>query len=247
MPGRALLDIEALQQEFETAHPQNVLQWAAQTFGQKLAIVTSFQPTGIVTMHMMSQIAPDTPVLTLDTGVLFDETYQLMDELEAQLKLNLIRVKPALTLDEQAEQHGATLWDRDPEKCCQIRKVTPLNEVLVGYDAWISGIRRDQSSGRAFTPIIARDARQEGRVKLNPFATWTEEMIWTYIRAYELPYNTLHDNGYPSIGCKTCTRPVTDGVYSRDGRWSGFGKVECGIHVDPAPATVAVPVREINS
>jgi phosphoadenosine phosphosulfate reductase len=224
-------DLTELNSTFETAYPQQVLRWAAESYGDKLAVVTSFQPTGIVTLHMLSEIAPDTPVLTLDTGLLFPETYALMDELEERLRLNLIRVRPAQTVAEQETAHGANLWDREPDQCCNLRKTVPLKNVLVGYDAWITGLRRDQSSGRSATPIVSWDNKYNN-VKLSPFAAWTEEMIWTYISAHELPYNTLHDHNYPSIGCYPCTQPVApDAADKRAGRWTKHEKTECGIHI----------------
>lgn len=222
-------ELQRLNAEFEKAAPQDILRWAAKTYGDKLAVVTSFQPTGIVTLHMLSEIAPDTPVLTLDTELLFPETYTLMDELEKQLHLNLIRVKPALTVAQQAEKHGAALWERDPDACCQIRKVAPLGPALAGYEAWITGLRRDQS-GRANTLIVSWDKKYQ-KIKLCPFANWTAEMMWIYINSYELPYNALHDKGYSSIGCHTpvCTQPAS-GDDDRSGRWIHSKKTECGLH-----------------
>jgi phosphoadenosine phosphosulfate reductase len=217
--------------EFETATPQDVLRWAVETFGKGLALVTSFQPTGIVTLHMLSEIAPRTAVLTLDTGLLFPETYALMDELEQRFNLNLIRIRPAQTVQEQAGTYGSALWERDPDRCCNLRKTVPLEQALAGYDAWIAGLRRDQSQGRASVPVIDWDKKYQ-KVKLSPFATWTEEMVWTYIHAHELPYNALHDQHYPSIGCYPCTRAVEPGSQDmRAGRWVNRAKTECGLHV----------------
>jgi len=223
-------ELQRLNAEFETATPNTILRWAAQTYGSKLAVVTSFQPTGIVTLHILSQIAPATPVLTLDTELLFPETYTLMDDLEKRLNLKLIRVKPALSVEQQAQQYGAALWERDPDACCQIRKVAPLGPALSHYDAWITGLRRDQS-GRASTPIVSWDKKYQ-KVKICPFANWTEDLMWLYINGHELPYNALHDRGYPSIGCNTptCTQPATEGS-ERSGRWVNSQKTECGIHV----------------
>lgn len=224
-------DFATLNTQFENAYPQDILRWAAENYGSQLAVVTSFQPTGIVALHMLSEIAPDTPVLTLDTGLLFPETYALMNELETRLNLRLIRVYPALTVAQQAEAHGEELWARAPDQCCGMRKTAPLNEALSGYDAWVTGLRRDQSVGRKSTPIISLDAKYH-KIKLSPFATWTEEMIWMYIRAHELPYNALHDHNYPSIGCYPCTQPVVSNTADkRSGRWAGHQKSECGIHV----------------
>ncbi len=223
--------LSELNASFEDAYPQEVLRWAAESFGDRLAVVTSFQPTGIVTMHMLSEIAPKTTVLTLDTGLLFPETYALMDELEQRLNLRLIRVRPNQTVEQQSRTHGANLWEHDPDKCCNMRKTIPLGRVLGGYDAWITGLRRDQSNGRRATPMVSWDSKN-GKVKLSPLATWNEEMIWAYIHAHELPYNPLHDQNYSSIGCYPCTQPVApDSPDKRAGRWSGHVKTECGIHV----------------
>jgi phosphoadenosine phosphosulfate reductase len=222
--------LPALNEKFEQAYPQAVLRWAVETFGDKLAVVTSFQPTGIVTLHMLQDIAPQVPVLTLDTGLLFDETCTLIDTLEEQLALNLHRIQPEYTVEEQAEKFGPRLWEHDSDACCHMRKVLPLKQALKGYQAWFTGLRRDQSARRANTPIVEWDERNE-QFKIAPFATWTEEMIWTYMQTYELPYNELHDRNYPSIGCWPCTRPVDpDSGDKRGGRWTGSSKTECGIH-----------------
>ncbi|MCQ3928839.1 MAG: phosphoadenylyl-sulfate reductase [Chloroflexi bacterium] len=231
-----MLDFERLNQDFETAAPQHILKWAVDEFGTGLSVVTSFQPTGIATLHMLSEIAPQTPVLTLDTGLLFQETYALMDEVERRFNLNLTRIRPALTVEQQAAEYGEALWERDADQCCHMRKVAPLDAVLGKYPAWITGLRRDQT-GRGATPIISWDAKHQN-VKLSPFATWTEEMIWLYVHTYDLPYNALHDQSYPSIGCNTptCTQPVTAGADGRSGRWVNSAKTECGIHTSSTGA-----------
>lgn len=224
-------DLNALNVQFENAYPPDILRWAAESYGEGLAVVTSFQPTGIVTLHMLSEVAPNTTVLTLDTGLLFPETYNLIDEVEARLNLNLIRVRPELSVEQQAEAHGAALWSRQPDSCCELRKTAPLDKALGGYSAWVTGLRRDQSSGRKATPIVSWDAKHQN-VKISPLAAWTEEMVWMYIRAHELPYNTLHDQNYPTIGCYPCTQAVAAGEQDkRAGRWMGHLKTECGIHI----------------
>ena len=154
-----------------------------------------------------------------------------MDRLEARLNFNLIRVKPRLTVDQQADQYGDALWARDPDACCHMRKVVPLADSLVGYDAWIAGLRRDQSPTRSSLQPIVWDKRNE-KIKISPLVDWTEEMVWTYIHAYDLPYNVLHNQGYPSIGCLPCTQAV-EGVDGnlRAGRWVNHAKTECGIHI----------------
>ena len=233
--------IETYAEQLETASPYEILSWASNLFGDRLAIVTSFQPTGIATLHMMQSIAPRTPVLTLDTGLLFPETQDLMEALEARFDLDLRRVKPRQTTARQARDYGDRLWERNPDRCCHIRKTIPLRDALVGFDAWITGLRRDQSPNRAATPVISRDARNAS-IKIAPFANWTEEAVWQYIRQHDLPYNPLHDIGYPSIGCWTCTRAADEDDDLRSGRWSNQGKTECGIHL-PLPPVVAGDVK----
>lgn len=225
-------EIETLNRNFEDAAPQEVLRWAVAEFGDSLAVVTSFQPTGIVTLQMLSEIAPQTPVITLDTGLLFPESMAVMEEMEARFHLNLRRVRPALSIEAQAVEYGPNLWERNPDLCCHLRKVVPLDGALGEYDAWITGLRRDQT-GRQNTPIVTWDKKRQN-VKLSPFATWTEDMIWAYIQAYELPYNALHDQHYPSIGCNTpvCTQAVLGGENERAGRWVNSSKIECGIHIN---------------
>ena len=233
--------IQTYAEQFETASPFEILTWASQTFGDKLAIVSSFQVTGIATLHMMQRIAPRTPVLTLDTGLLFPETQDLMEVLEARFDLDLRRIKPRQTPAQQARDYGDRLWERNPDRCCHIRKTIPLRDALVGFDAWVTGLRRDQSPSRAATPIISRDARNRS-IKIAPFANWTEEAVWQYIHEHDLPYNRLHDIGYPSIGCWTCTKAADEDDHRRSGRWANQGKIECGIHL-PLPSVAASGVK----
>jgi len=227
-----------LNQQFERGDPQTILRWAVETYGERLALVTSFQPTGLVMLHMLLELAPRISILTLDTGVLFPETYALIERWERDFDLMITRLRPAQTIEQQAETHGAALWSRDPDLCCQLRKTIPLADALRGYDAWITGIRRDQAETRRTSAVIAWDSKYNN-VKLAPLATWTEDMVWTYIRAYNLPYNPLHDQRYFSIGCQPCTRAVTPGEEGRAGRWSGQAKTECGIHLAETMETKA--------
>jgi phosphoadenosine phosphosulfate reductase len=165
----------------------------------------------------------------LDTNVHFKETYETRDRLEQHYGVKFIQVLPKLTLEEQAQQHGEELWKTDPNACCNIRKVEPLTGILAKYDAWITGIRRDQAPTRANAKKVEYDVKF-GLVKFNPLAAWTSEDVWNYIRANNVIYNPLHDQNYPSIGCEHCTRPVQPGEDPRAGRWSGFEKTECGLH-----------------
>jgi phosphoadenosine phosphosulfate reductase len=224
-----MLDFNALNASL--VYPEDILQWAVDAYGERLAVVTSFQPTGIVTLHMLQQMGLDVDVLTVDTGLLFPETYDLMNRLQDHLKFKLIPVRAELTVEQQAAQYGDALWSRDPDSCCRMRKVVSLDKALVGYDAWMAGLRRDQSKSRSTVQAISWDKRNE-KVKISPLVDWTEEMVWTYIHAYELPYNVLHDRGYPTIGCFPCTQAVEAGSGDlRGGRWINSAKTECGLHL----------------
>lgn len=221
-------ELLSLQVSFEALAPQEILRKAVQMYPD-IVLVTSFQPTGIITLHMMQDIKPDIPVLTLDTGAIFPQTETLITELTQRYNLNLIRVKPPLNFSQQADVYGDALWLTNPDLCCEVRKTQPLQQALQPYSAWLTGLRRDQSPTREATPVIAWD-HKHNLMKLCPFATWTEEMVWTYIKAYDLPYNALHDQRYPSIGCMHCTQATPAGENSRAGRWVNSGKTECGIH-----------------
>ena len=222
--------IETQARQFEDASPFDILSWTSATWGEQLAIVTSFQITGIAALHMMQRIAPRTPVLTLDTGLLFPETQDLIDELEQRFQLDLRRIKPRQTPRQQARDYGDRLWERNPDRCCHIRKTIPLRDALVGFEAWITGLRRDQSPLRSGTPVLSRDSRS-GLIKVAPFANWSEDRVWAYIREHDLPHNKLHRAGYPSIGCWPCTKARVSNGDGRSGRWANRSKSECGIHI----------------
>lgn len=223
---------EALAQanaDLEAASPREILAWTFEHWGDGAAIGTGFGPSGVVLLHLAAELRPETTVFYLDTDLLFPETLALRDRLAEAFGIRFTRVHSGLNLYEQAIRHGMNLWERNPDRCCFLRKVEPLRRYLAGKDAWITGLRRDQSRSRAQAPIATWD-RTHNVVKVNPLATWTEEMVWSYIDLYDLPYNELHDQGYPSLGCLPCTRPVAPGEDLRAGRWSGHAKTECGIH-----------------
>jgi phosphoadenosine phosphosulfate reductase len=226
--------LKPISAQFEGRAPQDVLLWGIEHFAPEVALATGFGPEGIVLMHLLSQIAPETTVFYLDTDLLFAETYALRDELEARLGLRFTRVRSGLSPEAQAEQYGPLLWSYEPSLCCHLRKVEPLRRFLATQRAWITAIRRDQTPARANAGLVEWD-RANGLVKLNPLAAWTSEQVWDHIHAHQLPFNPLHSFGYPSIGCWPCTRPVTDSDDPRAGRWAGFSKTECGIHL-PAKA-----------
>lgn len=230
MPSRVLSDAEiaALNERFESAQPQAIVEWAVDTFGDGLSVGASFGgASGMAILHMVSRLKPDVHVFVLDTDYLFEETYETMRRAVPALGLTNVQVyKSKLTHEEQARQYGAALWKRDPDLCCELRKVEPNRRALEGRTAWVSGLRRDQSEGRAAIPIISW-AEKFGVVKINPLANWSEKQTWAYILEHKVPYNPLLDRGYASIGCYNCTVP---GVQGRAGRWQGFEKDECGLH-----------------
>lgn len=222
-------DLDAKAAELETADPEDVLRWAVDEFGPDMALATGFGAEGCVLVAMLSNISLATRVFYLDTDLHFPETYALRGQLQARYGVRFERRATRLSLDDQAVEHGERLWEREPDLCCQLRKVEPLKEVLSGLRAWVTAIRRDQSPERASVRAVERDERF-GLIKVNPLAAWSAIDVWKYIVKYDVPYNPLHDRGYPSIGCVPCTTPVQIGETPRAGRWRGTDKTECGIH-----------------
>ncbi|EPZ48118.1 phosphoadenylyl-sulfate reductase [Alicyclobacillus acidoterrestris] len=221
--------IEQLAEEFENATPEEIIAEALRRVSN-MTFACSFGAEDMVLLDMLMKINPEANVFYLDTNVLFQETYDLRDRAIEKYGIpNLRQVLPKLTLAEQAEKHGDELWKRDPNACCAIRKVEPLTQVLTEYDGWITGIRREQAPTRANAKVFEWDAKF-GLVKVNPLVRWTEGQVWRYIKQNDVPYNPLHDQNYPSIGCLHCTRPVNPGEDPRSGRWAGFNKTECGLH-----------------
>ncbi len=213
----------------EAKLPQDVLVLAVENFAGNLVLASSFGAEDVVLIDMLHKLAPTIPVFYLDTNKHFAETYETRDKLQERYQTKFIQVLPQMTLAEQEEKHGEKLWETDPNLCCQIRKVEPLQRVLSGYDAWITGIRRDQAPTRAHAKKVEWDDKFN-LVKFNPLADWTMDQVWEYIHANQVPYNPLHDRHYPSIGCSVCTRPVLPGQDPRAGRWACFDKTECGLH-----------------
>ena len=232
MPVETSLDdaaIAALNERFEAAQPEEIVRWAVETFDDGLSVGASFGgPGGMALLHMAAQLKPNVHVFVLDTDYLFEETHQTQERATAALGLeNLQVLKPALSHEAQAAEHGAALWMRDPDRCCDIRKVEPTGRALAGKSAWIAGLRRDQSEGREDIDIVARNTRFDV-IKINPLANWTEKETWAHVIENGVPYNPLLDQGFVSIGCYNCTVP---GKQGRQGRWEGFDKDECGIHI----------------
>lgn len=221
--------VTELQAEAEAWSAQELVRWGLSEFGRSLALASSFGAEDVVLIDMASRIS-NFRVFTLDTDFLFPETYALIDEIEARYGVKVERARSELTPEVQAAQYGPALWSSRPDACCQLRKVEPLQKKLGDLAAWVTGVRRDQAPTRANTRKLEWDAKF-GLVKLNPLADWNWSQVWEYIRAHNVPYNPLHDRDYPSIGCTYCTRPVKPGEDPRAGRWSGFAKTECGLHV----------------
>jgi len=220
--------LAALNVRFAEATPQEILRWAFDTFGKGVSIGASFGGvTGAAILHMAAQIDPAVHVFVLDTSYLFEETHETQRRTEASLGLTNVQVyRPVLSHEEQAARHGSALWMRDPDLCCEIRKVEPNRVALADKSCWISGLRRDQSEGRAGVPIVSWNDKF-GVVKVNPLAAWDEATTWAYVLEQQVPYNPLLDRGFVSIGCYNCTVP---GKQGRQGRWEGFDKDECGLH-----------------
>jgi phosphoadenosine phosphosulfate reductase len=184
----------------------------------------------MVLLDLALRIEPKLNVFVVDTELLFPETYSLIERVERRYGVAVERVRPEQSVAAQNVTHGDALWRRDPDACCDLRKVEPLRRYLRGFDAWMTAIRRDQSQTRTEIALRAWDESAQ-IVKVAPLADWTDDDVWTYVSANDVPVNTLHFDGYPSIGCTHCTRRVLSGENARAGRWSGFDKVECGIHV----------------
>lgn len=215
--------------KLEQIGPGRILAWGWRAFGRKMVLGTGFGSSGMVLIHLLDKLDYRVPVFYLDTGLLFPETYELRDRVEDRFDIRVRRVSSDLSLDDQAAKYGDELWKRNPDRCCYLRKVVPLRNYLSDKEAWITGLRRGHSENRRDTPYLEWD-EANGVLKINPLADWSDEMVWDYIGAHELPYNPLHDKGYPSIGCVPCTQPAGEGERKRAGRWKGTGKTECGIH-----------------
>jgi phosphoadenosine phosphosulfate reductase len=223
--------LDAAASELHDAGPEEILGWLFEHYGDQVTLASAFGNTSdIVLMEMVARQRPGTEVFYLDTDFLFEETYALIERSQQFWPgLQLRMVRTPLTPEQQAAEHGEALWERQPDLCCDIRKVQPIHEALEGKRAWITGIRRDQSPTRANAPALQWDSKF-GLAKANPLVNWSEKDAWAYIFKHSLPYNPLHDQGYPTLGCTHCTRAVLPGEEQRAGRWAGTGKLECGLH-----------------
>ena len=212
------------------AHPREIVRWAVESFYPKLTMATAFGPEGCVILHFLAEIEPKVRVFNLDTGYQFAETLELRDQIAERYGIEVEMVRPDTSVSEYEAQHGGPLYGTQPDQCCHDRKIIPLRRAVVGFDAWMSAIRAEQSSHRAGANIVGWDAKFN-LVKINPLLRWTHRDVWAFVVANKVPYNPLHDQGYPSIGCWPCTRAVVPGEGDeRAGRWAGQAKTECGLH-----------------
>jgi phosphoadenosine phosphosulfate reductase len=229
---RSAEDLEALAlragRDLEEAPAQEVLRWAADTFGSRFCVTSSMEDA--VVAHLASTALPGVDVLFLDTGYHFPETIGTRDAVAAVMPVNVITLTPLRTVAEQDAEHGPKLHDRDPDLCCALRKVEPLRRGLGAYDAWATGLRRDESPSRAGTPVVGWDPKRR-KVKIAPIARWTQDDVEAYVAEHGVLLNPLLQDGYTSVGCAPCTRRVAEGEDTRAGRWAGTAKTECGIHL----------------
>ncbi len=225
-----LADLKRHSERLEQAEPAEIVRWAAETFGSRLTMATAFGPEGCVILYLLSQIAPKTHVFNLDTGYQFAETLAVRDRIAEKYGIEVELRRPDHTVEEYEARHGGPLYETNPDQCCHDNKIAVLHKAVVGKHAWMSGIRRDQSVHRAQAPIVGWDAKFS-LVKISPLANWTKKDVWGLILKEGIPYNPLHDQGYPSVGCWPCTKRVLAGESDeRAGRWSGSAKTECGLH-----------------
>ena len=230
-------EVERIYQLTEGLGAEDLLDWAFTAFGGHVEIASAFGAEGVVLIDIASRIQSPVRVFTLDTDFLFPETYDLMQRLEQRYGFSIERIHSELTPQMQEDFYGPALWSRDPDTCCNLRKIEPLRRKLATLQAWVTSIRRDQTTARANAKKVEWD-EQFHLVKINPLADWTSAQVWQYIHDHEVPHNPLHNQGYPSIGCTYCTRAVLPGEDARAGRWSGFAKTECGLHQRPVSSDV---------
>jgi phosphoadenosine phosphosulfate reductase len=213
--------------ELEDASAQEIIRWAAGVFGERLAVTSSMADA--VVAHLAAGVKPGIDVLFLDTGYHFAETIGTRDAVALRYDVNVINVTPTLSVAGQDAAFGKDLFARDPDHCCALRKVAPLNAAMRDYDAWITGLRRDEAASRAGTRVVSWDAAR-GKVKVCPIARWTQDDVDNYVAEHGILLNPLLMDGYDSIGCRPCTRRTLAGEDARAGRWSGSSKTECGLH-----------------
>jgi phosphoadenosine phosphosulfate reductase len=222
--------IDQANQQLKDQPAVGILKWAVERFFPRLTMATAFGPEGNCIIHLLAEIEPQVRIFNLETGYQFKETLQTRERIKERYGIEVEYIRPELTVPEYEAEHGGPLYNSRSDQCCEDRKSIPLRKAVVGYDAWISAIRADQTRHRAMASVVQWDAKFN-LVKINPLLRWTKKDVWNFIHKNDVPYNPLHDRGYPSIGCWPCTRPTADGEDDRAGRWHGTVKKECGLHV----------------
>lgn len=233
------VNLDLLNPAFETQSPQEILAWGWETFGQSAVSSSAFQPQSVVLLHMISQTCPEMPIIFTDTQYHFPETLVFRDEIAQRFHLNVQTVYPDPQAVKQLDNSTEPLYLRNPDLCCRIRKVEPMAKALLGKKAWVAGVRREQTQHRAQISIV--ELRPDGIYKISPLANWSKRDVWMYIDRYNLPVHPLFTQGYATIGCSPCTRPVFAGEDDRAGRWAGSDKTECGLH------TVILSADEVSN
>ena len=222
-------ELTEVNESLAEATPTEILQWGIERYFPRLTMATAFGPEGCILIHLLAEVEPRVRVFNLDTGYQFPETLALRDQIAERYGIEVEMIRPDATVDAYERLHGGPLYVSNSDQCCYERKIVPLQRALVGYDSWITAIRADQSAHRAKAKAVGWDAKF-GLMKINPLLSWTRRDVWAFIVANHVPYNPLHDRGYPSVGCWPCTQPVASGKDERDGRWAGQAKTECGLH-----------------
>lgn len=223
-------EIDHVNRDLDGQHPAGILAWAVRQYHPKLMMATAFGAEGCCIMHMLAAIEKNVHIINLDTGYQFPETLDLRERIKARYGIEVKYVQPELTVKQYEAEHGGPLYTHRPDQCCLDRKIRPLRQVVAGYAAWISAIRGDQTEHRKAAGVVQWDPKFQ-LMKINPLLRWTKKEVWKFILDHDVPYNPLHDRGYPSIGCWPCTAPVEEGGDERSGRWAGSQKKECGLHV----------------
>lgn len=232
-------EVDLIAEQMESRGAEQVLRWAVESFSPKIAFSSSFSAEDVVVIDLLSRIKPQVTVFTLDTGRLPEETYEVMDRIRERYRIEIVSTFPKREAVEKLEREKGFYSFRQSienrKECCAIRKVEPLNRALAGLEAWITGLRREQALTRTQLSKVELDPAHGGIAKVNPLADWTTEQVWDHIRKARVPYNKLHDQNFPSIGCAPCTRAVRPGEDIRAGRWWWElpGQKECGLHIDP--------------
>jgi phosphoadenosine phosphosulfate reductase len=223
-------EIGAVSEGLTGKSPQEILRWAVEVFHPRLTMATAFGAEGCCLIHMLAEIEPTVRIFNLDTGYQFPETLELRERIKERYGIEVELIRPKTTVAEYEAEHGGPLYVIRPDQCCHDRKLVPLRKAVAGYEAWISAIRRDQTVHRSAASVIQWDGKFN-LTKINPLLGWTKRDVWAFVTENDVPYNPLHDEGYPSIGCWPCTQAVRNGDDERAGRWAGTQKKECGLHV----------------